>query len=87
MGQILFPLFDEVIFAPIHSLRATTMSDLLAAAEAVGVPRSRRVHRVEAIAFAGIGFGRHGKARSAIRLCGQQRSTRSGGRWVRLSHW
>ncbi len=38
MAQILFPLFSEVIFAPIHSPRATPMADLLAAAESVGVP-------------------------------------------------
>ncbi|MFP5236175.1 MAG: bifunctional folylpolyglutamate synthase/dihydrofolate synthase [Acidobacteriota bacterium] len=36
MAQILFPLFDEVIFAPIHSPRATPMDELTAAAEATG---------------------------------------------------
>ena len=36
MAQILFPLFDQVIFAPIHSPRATSMADLLAAAQATG---------------------------------------------------
>ena len=36
MAQILFPLFERVIFAPIHSARATPMSDMLAAAEAIG---------------------------------------------------
>ncbi len=36
MAQILFPLFDRVFFAPIHSARATPMSDLLAAAETTG---------------------------------------------------
>lgn len=34
MAQILFPLFDEVILAPIVSARATAMEDLLAAARA-----------------------------------------------------
>jgi dihydrofolate synthase/folylpolyglutamate synthase len=38
MAQILFPLFDQVIFAPIASARATPTADLLAAAESVGVP-------------------------------------------------
>jgi dihydrofolate synthase / folylpolyglutamate synthase len=38
LAQILFPLFDEVIFAPIHSLRATPAEDLLAAAKATGTP-------------------------------------------------
>lgn len=38
MAQILFPLFDQVIFAPIFSSRATPMRDLLAAAAATGTP-------------------------------------------------
>ncbi len=37
LAQILFPLFKQVIFAPIHSLRATPMEDLLAAVQQVGV--------------------------------------------------
>ncbi len=37
MSQILFPLFDQVIVAPIHSSRAASLMDLEAAAEAVGV--------------------------------------------------
>jgi len=36
MAQILFPLFDQVIFAPIHSSRAALMQDLEAAAKATG---------------------------------------------------
>jgi dihydrofolate synthase/folylpolyglutamate synthase len=36
MAQILFPLFDEVIFAPIHSARAASMEDLNAAARLTG---------------------------------------------------
>jgi len=38
MARILFPLFDEVIFAPIHSLRAVAMEDLEAAGRETGVP-------------------------------------------------
>ena len=38
MAHILFPLFDQVIFAPIHSTRATPMRDLLAAAASTGTP-------------------------------------------------
>ena len=38
MTQILFPLFDHVILAPIHSPRATDMADLVAAAQATGTP-------------------------------------------------
>ena len=37
LAQILFPLFERVILAPIHSPRAAAMSDLRAAAETVGV--------------------------------------------------
>ncbi len=36
LAQILFPLFDRVIFAPIHSPRATPLADLLAAAQSTG---------------------------------------------------
>ena len=36
MAQILFPLFDQVIVAPIQSGRASAMEDLLAAARATG---------------------------------------------------
>ena len=38
MAQILFPLFDQVILAPIHSARAAALDDLLAAAKATGTP-------------------------------------------------
>ncbi len=36
MARILFPLFERVILAPIHSARATAMEDLLAAANETG---------------------------------------------------
>jgi dihydrofolate synthase/folylpolyglutamate synthase len=38
MAQILFPLFDRVIFAPIASPRATPLETLLAAAASTGTP-------------------------------------------------
>jgi len=38
MAQILFPLFDEVIIAPIHTARAAALDDLLSAAKATGTP-------------------------------------------------
>jgi dihydrofolate synthase/folylpolyglutamate synthase len=38
LAQILFPLFKQIIFAPIHSLRATPLEDLLAAAQLTGTP-------------------------------------------------
>jgi len=37
MGRILFPLFDRVIVAPIHSSRAATVKDLEAAVRKTGV--------------------------------------------------
>jgi dihydrofolate synthase/folylpolyglutamate synthase len=40
MAQILFPLFEEVILAPIHTARAAALEDLLAAARATGTPAS-----------------------------------------------
>jgi dihydrofolate synthase/folylpolyglutamate synthase len=36
MAQILFPFFDELIFAPIHSARATAMDELEAAGRVSG---------------------------------------------------
>jgi dihydrofolate synthase/folylpolyglutamate synthase len=36
MAQILFPLFERVILAPIHAARAAALDDLLAAAKATG---------------------------------------------------
>jgi dihydrofolate synthase/folylpolyglutamate synthase len=38
MAQILFPLFSQVIFAPIASARAAAMGDMEAAAAATGTP-------------------------------------------------
>ena len=38
LAQILFPLFEQVILAPIHTARAAAMEDLLAAAKATGTP-------------------------------------------------
>jgi dihydrofolate synthase/folylpolyglutamate synthase len=38
MAQILFPLFDQVILAPIQTARAASMEELLAAAQTTGTP-------------------------------------------------
>jgi dihydrofolate synthase/folylpolyglutamate synthase len=37
MAEILFPLFEQVVFAPILSARAAAMDDLMAAAKGTGV--------------------------------------------------
>ncbi len=52
MAQILFPLFDRVIFAPIASARATPMADLLAAAAIHRHPRPGRRSVAEALKLA-----------------------------------
>jgi dihydrofolate synthase/folylpolyglutamate synthase len=38
MAQILFPLFEQVILAPIHTARAAAMDDLMLAARTTGTP-------------------------------------------------
>jgi dihydrofolate synthase/folylpolyglutamate synthase len=53
MAQILFPLFDDVIFAPIASARASPIADLLVAAATTGTPARAAVSVGEALAFAG----------------------------------
>src|SRR5208337_3475923 len=47
MAQILFPLFEQVIVAPIHTARAAELNDMLAAAKAAGTPAvaAQSVHR------------------------------------------
>ncbi len=52
MAQILFPLFDRVIFAPIASPRATPTADLLAAAAATGTPAIAASSVAEALTLA-----------------------------------
>ncbi len=52
MAQILFPIFERVIFAPIHSPRATPMADLLAAAASTGTPATAAASVAEAIELA-----------------------------------
>jgi len=52
MTQILFPVFDHAVLAPIHSPRATEAADLAAAAEATGVPSSSADTVAGAIAMA-----------------------------------
>jgi dihydrofolate synthase/folylpolyglutamate synthase len=53
MAQILFPLFEEVIFAPIHSSRAAAMEDLEAAGRATGTPAVSAGSVREALQWAG----------------------------------
>ena len=52
MGQILFPIFDKIFLAPIHSSRATGAKELLAAAEKTGAEAQLTASVDEAIALA-----------------------------------
>ncbi|HEY9126144.1 MAG TPA: folylpolyglutamate synthase/dihydrofolate synthase family protein [Acidobacteriaceae bacterium] len=52
MAQILFPVFDHLILAPIHSPRATPVAELAAAAEATGVAHTEAASIAEAISEA-----------------------------------
>jgi dihydrofolate synthase/folylpolyglutamate synthase len=49
MAQILFPLFEQVIVAPVHTARAAALDDLLAAAKATGTPAIAAESVVEAM--------------------------------------
>lgn len=49
MAQILFPLFDQVILAPIHMARAAAIGDLLSAAAATGTPADAAQSVAEAV--------------------------------------
>ncbi|MGA2251684.1 bifunctional folylpolyglutamate synthase/dihydrofolate synthase [Terracidiphilus sp.] len=52
LAQILFPLFDQIVFSPIASPRATPMRELLAAAEQTGTPAHAAETVAEALSFA-----------------------------------
>jgi folylpolyglutamate synthase/dihydropteroate synthase len=52
LAQILFPLFEQVVFPPIHSPRATPVEELLEAARATGTPAIVATSVAEALALA-----------------------------------
>jgi dihydrofolate synthase / folylpolyglutamate synthase len=52
LAQILFPLFDEVILAPIHAARAASMEELLDAARLTGTPATAAGSVREAVQLA-----------------------------------
>jgi len=52
MAQILFPLFEQVILAPIPTTRAASVDDLLAAAQATGTPVTAAASVKEALFLA-----------------------------------
>jgi dihydrofolate synthase/folylpolyglutamate synthase len=57
LAQILFPLFDHVILAPIHTSRAAATADLLAAAQATGTEATLAASVAEALEEAVIRTG------------------------------
>jgi dihydrofolate synthase / folylpolyglutamate synthase len=52
MAQILFPLFEQVILAPLYAPRAAAMDDLLAAARTTGTPATAAASVREAVKMA-----------------------------------
>ena len=68
LAQILFPVFERVIFAPIHSSRATDLDDLLAAAKTTGTPAVAAGSVAEALDLATTDRG--ARAENAIVISG-----------------
>lgn len=52
MASILFPIFERVVLAPIHSARAAALADLVAAAESTGTPSTAAQSVSEALEIA-----------------------------------
>jgi dihydrofolate synthase/folylpolyglutamate synthase len=52
LAQILFPLFDEVIFAPIHSVRAVAMEELERVGREAGIKATSAISVAEALRWA-----------------------------------
>ncbi|HVZ82274.1 MAG TPA: folylpolyglutamate synthase/dihydrofolate synthase family protein [Terracidiphilus sp.] len=73
MAQILFPLFERVLFAPIASPRATPAAELLAAAEATGTPAVAASSVAEALAEAR-GTGNTVVVSGSVYLVGEARA-------------
>ncbi|MGA2834175.1 MAG: folylpolyglutamate synthase/dihydrofolate synthase family protein [Terracidiphilus sp.] len=75
MAQILFPLFDQVIFAPIHSARATPLEEMEAAARATGTSTLSAGSVREALQWAGQrGHGGTVVVSGSVYLVGEVRS-------------
>jgi len=70
LAQILFPLFKQVIFAPIHSLRATPMEDLMAAAGDSGTPAAAAGSVSEALELAREAAGETSPAAGVVVVSG-----------------
>ena len=80
MAQILFPLFERVILAPIHTARAAAMDDLLEAARGTGTPATAAESVSEALRMAGeIAEGGTAVISGSVYLVGEARALLAGG--------
>jgi len=80
MAQILFPLFEQVILAPIHSARAASMEELEATALATGSRTVRANSVQQALKWAGDrGQGGVVVVSGSVYLVGEARSLLLGG--------
>jgi dihydrofolate synthase/folylpolyglutamate synthase len=75
MAQILFPVFEQVVIAPIHATRAAEMDDLAAAAQETGT-RFRKANSVADAMSAAQELARSGTAvvSGSVYLVGEARS-------------
>ena len=83
MAQILFPLFDRIILAPIHSSRAATMDELTAAGRATGADSTTAQSVREAIALAGETAGETVVISGSVYLVGEARALLTAGHGAR----
>ncbi len=74
MSQILFPLFDHVVLAPIHSPRARELEDLLASAESTGTPATAASTVAEALELARAHHPRRIVVSGSLYLVGEART-------------
>ncbi len=76
LAQILFPLFDCVVLAPVRSPRAVAMDDLLAAAAATGAVVEEASSVADALDCARAAAGSHGRivVSGSVYLVGEARS-------------
>ena len=74
MAQILFPIFDHIILAPIHSPRATPIAEMAAAAEATGTPHTVAASIAQAIQFARAANPRRIVISGSLYLVGEARA-------------
>jgi dihydrofolate synthase/folylpolyglutamate synthase len=80
MAQILFPLFEQVILAPIQSARAAAIADMEAAARATGTPALSAASVRDALQWAGArGQGGAVVVSGSVYLVGEARSLLLGG--------